>query len=159
MTKLDLKLEGDTHVIVTRRFKAPPEFVYRAHTDAELIKKWLYGPDGWVMTNCLYDARPGGQIRLDWQDANGENAFHLTGEFIALTPNKRIEHVERMHLPDPTPDNHIVTTFAPVDDGTLLSLRMTMPDADARAMMLETGMEEGMEASYVRIDPLFAAED
>ena len=33
MSKLTLKTEGDTHVVVTRRFAAPPEAVYRAHTD------------------------------------------------------------------------------------------------------------------------------
>lgn len=156
MTILNVKLDGDRHVLCTRRFAAPPTFVYRAHTDAELIRKWLYGPDGWVMTECLYEARPGGLIRVGWADENGENGFHLTGEFIDLTLNERIEHVERMHLPDPTPDNHIVTTFAAVDGGTLLTVRMTLPDADSREAMLATGMEEGMEASYARIDPMFA---
>ncbi|KJZ19270.1 SRPBCC domain-containing protein [Loktanella sp. S4079] len=159
MTKLQLKLEGDTHIIVTRRFNAPPAYVYRAHTDPELIKKWLFGPDGWRLTQCTYDARPGGKIRLDWEDENGENGFYLTGEFIALTKNERIEHVERMHLPDPTPDNHNVTTFQADGAGTLLTIRMTVPDAQARAEMLATGMEEGMEASYERIDPMFEMAD
>src|ERR1700735_42147 len=44
MSKLTLKTEGDTHVVVTRRFAAPPEAVYRAHTDPKLIQKWLLGP-------------------------------------------------------------------------------------------------------------------
>ncbi|MFQ1702850.1 SRPBCC domain-containing protein [Loktanella agnita] len=156
MTKLSLTLEGDTHVIVTREFSATPELVYRAHTDPELVKKWLYGPDGWVMTQCTYEAWPGGKIRLDWEDANGENGFYLTGEFIALTPNERTEHVERMHVPDATPDTHCVTSFAAKSGGTLLTLRMTVADAESRAAMLETGVEEGMEASYARIDPMFA---
>lgn len=29
MSKLTLKTEGNTHVVVTRRFAAPPEAVYR----------------------------------------------------------------------------------------------------------------------------------
>jgi len=33
MSKITLQTEGDTHVVVTRRFAAPPEAVYRAHTD------------------------------------------------------------------------------------------------------------------------------
>ena len=44
MSKLTLKTEGDTHVVVMRRFAAPPEKVYRAHTEPELLKKWLLGP-------------------------------------------------------------------------------------------------------------------
>lgn len=37
MSKLDLKLEGDTTVVVTRRFAAPPVEVYRAHVDPECM--------------------------------------------------------------------------------------------------------------------------
>jgi hypothetical protein len=66
----------------------------------------------------------------------------------------RIVHVERMHLPDPTPDNHVVTTFEKDGSGTLMTMRMTLPDAASRTAMLATGMEHGMEASYVRLDAL-----
>jgi uncharacterized protein YndB with AHSA1/START domain len=78
--------------------------------------------------------------------------FFLTGEYLDLEPFRRIVHVERMHLPDPTPDNHVETTFERDGTGTLMTLRMTLPDADTRAAMLKTGMEHGMEASYVRLD-------
>jgi uncharacterized protein YndB with AHSA1/START domain len=57
-----------------------------------------------------------------------------------------------MHLPDPTPDNHIETTFEPDGTGTLMTMRMTLPDAQTRAAMLATGMERGMEASYARLE-------
>lgn len=39
MSKMTLKTEGDTQVIATRRFAAPPEAVYRTHTDQNLIEK------------------------------------------------------------------------------------------------------------------------
>jgi len=60
--------------------------------------------------------------------------------------------VERMFLPDPTPDNHAETRFEPDGNGTLMTIRMTLPDAETRARMLATGMERGMEASYVRLE-------
>jgi uncharacterized protein YndB with AHSA1/START domain len=153
MSKLTLKTEGDTHIVVTRRFAAAPEAVYRAHTEADLVKKWLLGPDGWTMPVCINEARFGGKIRYQWADGKG-GGFYLTGEFIELVPFSRIVHVERMHLPDPTPDNHIVTTFAPDGAGTLMTMRMTLPNAETRAMMLSTGMEHGMEASYVRLETM-----
>ena len=71
MSKMTLKTEGDTHVVVTRRFAAPPEAVYRAHTDPELIQKWLLGPEGWTMPVCINEARPGGKIRYEWTDGKG----------------------------------------------------------------------------------------
>jgi uncharacterized protein YndB with AHSA1/START domain len=153
MSRLTLKTEGDTHVVVTRSFAASPEAVYRAHTDPALIQKWLLGPEGWTMPVCLNDARPGGKFRYEWTNGKGAG-FHITGEYIDLVPYSKIVHVERMFLPDPTPDNHIETTFAADGAGTLMTLRMTLPDAQTRAAMLSTGMEQGMEASYVRLEKI-----
>ena len=151
MTGLTMKTEGDTHVVVTRRFAAPPEAVYRAHTDTKVIQKWMLGPDGWTMPVCINENTPGGKIRYEWSDGAG-GGFHLTGELIELEPHRRIVHVERMHLPDPTPNNHVETTFAPDGAGTLMAMRMTVPDSETRAAMLASGMEHGMEQSYQRLE-------
>ena len=153
MSKMTLTTEGDTHVVVTRRFAAPPKAVYRAHTEAAIIQQWLLGPDGWTMPVCVSEAHPGGRIRYEWSNGKGKG-FHLTGEYVALEPFRRIVHVERMHLPDPTPDNHVETTFEPDGEGTLMTIRMTLPDAKTRQGMLASGMELGMEASYVRLEAI-----
>lgn len=153
MSQLTLTTEADRHVVVTRRFAAPPELVYRAHTEPALVQQWVLGPDGWSMPVCINEARPGGRIRYEWTDGQG-NGFHLTGEYIALEPFSRLVHVERMHLPDPTPDNHVETRFAADGAGTLMTMRMTLPSAEVRAAMLATGMEHGMEASYARLDAM-----
>jgi uncharacterized protein YndB with AHSA1/START domain len=151
MSKVTLKTEGDNQLIVTRRFAAPPEAVYRAHTDPELIRKWLLGPEGWTMPVCINEATPGGKIRYEWTNGKG-GGFYLTGEYLELEPYSRIVHVERMYLPDPTPDNHAETRFDADGDGTLMTIRMTLPDEKTRANMLASGMEGGMEASYVRLE-------
>ena len=151
MGKMTLEIEGDKHVVVKRRFAAPPEAVYRAHTAPSWIQKWMLGPDGWTMPVCICEARPNGKIRYEWTNGSG-GGFHLTGEFLELEPFRRIVHVERMHLPAPTPDNRVETRFDPDGTGTLMTMRMTLPDAQTRSRMLATGMEHGMEASYVRLD-------
>ena len=153
MSKLTMKTEGDTHIIVTRRFAAPPEAVYRAHLDPKLIQKWMLGPEGWTMPVCINEAKPGGKIRFEWANPK-HGGFYLTGEYIELEPYSRIVHVERMHLPDPTPDNHVETRFDADGTGTLMTMRMTLPDEKTRAAMLSTGMERGMEASYARLEGL-----
>jgi uncharacterized protein YndB with AHSA1/START domain len=153
MSKMKLKTEGDKYIIVTRHFAASPEAIYRAHTDPQLIQKWLLGPEGWTMPVCISEARPNGKIRYEWTNGKGAG-FHLTGEYLELAPYSRIVHVERMHLPDPTPDNHVETRFDPDGADTLMTMRMTLPDAETRARMLSTGMERGMEASYVRLESM-----
>ncbi|WP_157015900.1 SRPBCC domain-containing protein [Mesorhizobium xinjiangense] len=155
MSKLTLTKEGERHVIVTRRFAAPPEAVYRAHIEPELMQKWMLGPEGWTMPVCISEARPGGRIRCEWSDGKG-GGFYLTGEYVELEPFSRIVHMERMHLPDPTPDNHVETRFEPDGQGTLMTMRMTLPDVEARAAMLASGMEHGMEASYARLERMAA---
>ena len=151
MSKLTLNTEGDRYVVVTRRFAAEPAVVYRAHVDPAVIQRWMLGPEGWSMPVCLCDARPTGKIRYEWSNGQGRG-FYLTGEFLELEPPYRIVHVERMHLPDVTPDNHIETRFESDGDGTLLIMRMTLPDPETRTRMLATGMEHGMETSYVRLE-------
>jgi uncharacterized protein YndB with AHSA1/START domain len=153
MSKMVLTTEGDKYVVVTRRFAASPELVYRAHTEPALIQKWLLGPDGWTMPVCISEARPGGPIRYEWTDGKG-GGFYLTGEYVELVPFSKIVHVERMHLPDPTPDNHVETRLDTDNGGTLMTMRMTLPNAKTRAAMLATGMEHGMEASYVRLEKM-----
>jgi uncharacterized protein YndB with AHSA1/START domain len=151
MSKLTLRTDGEQHVIITRRFKASPEAVYRAHIEPKIMQKWLLGPPGWTMPVCISEAKPGGKLRCEWTDGKGGD-FYLTGEYVILEPFRRIVHIERMHLPDPTPDNRVETMFEPDGAGTLMTMRMTLPNAEARAAMLATGMEEGMEASYARLD-------
>jgi uncharacterized protein YndB with AHSA1/START domain len=151
MNKLSLRLEGDTVIVVERSFPGPPEAVFRAHTEPKLIQQWMLGPPGWSMHSCVCELKVGGKLRYDWSDGNG-GGFFLTGEFLELDAPHRIVHVERMHLPDPTPDNRIETTFTAEGTGTRMVVRMTAPSAEVRKMMLESGMEQGMEASYARLE-------
>ena len=114
------------------------------------------------MPVCINDARPGGELRWEW--ANDEGAgFHVTGTYEVVEPPQgsrpgRIVHVERMHLgpdgPDPTPDNHIETTFAADGSGTLLTVVMRVDTPEAMEAMIATGMTDGMETTYSRIDTL-----
>jgi len=153
MIKMTLRTEGDRFVVVTRRFAAPPKAVYRAHTEPKLLQKWLLGPDGWRMPVCICEPRPGGKLHYQWENDKG-GRFSITGEFIELVPFSRIVHVERMHLPETTAENHVETRFAADGAGTLLTLRMTLPDAMARDAMLSTNMQHGMEASYTRLETI-----
>jgi uncharacterized protein YndB with AHSA1/START domain len=154
MSKMTLQTVGDSDLVVKRRFNATPEMIYRAHTDPKLIQQWMLGPDGWQMPVCISEARPGGKIRYEWTDGKG-GGFHLTGEYLELEPFARIVHVERMHLPDATPDNRVETRFDRDGAETLMTMVMALPDAKTRAAMLESGMEHGMEAGYVRLERMF----
>lgn len=153
MSKLTLETEGDRFVVVKRRFAAPPEAVFRAHLEPDLVQQWMLGPEGWTMPVCINDGKPGGKFRYEWSDGQG-HGFYLTGEILEIEPFHRMVHIERMHLPDPTPDNHVTTTFTSDGTGTLMTMRMSLPDEETRKAMLASGMEHGMEESYARLESL-----
>ncbi len=154
MTALKIDLTGNGSAVATRQFNATPEQVFRAHVEADLIRLWMGGMEGWDMTHCASDARAGGVLRYGWANEEG-HSFEITGEYEVVTPFSEIRHVERMHMPEPTPDNRCHTTFEAKNGGTLLTLRMQLPDEESLKAMLDTGMEQGMEDSYSRIDGLF----
>jgi uncharacterized protein YndB with AHSA1/START domain len=130
-----------------------PKRSIEAHAEPRLIQKWVLGPDGRTMPICISEARPGGKISYEWAGGQG-GGFCLTGEYVELVPFSRIVHIERMHLLNPMPDDRVETTFPPDGAGTLMTIRMTLQDAATRAAMLATGMEHGMEASYVRLETM-----
>jgi uncharacterized protein YndB with AHSA1/START domain len=162
--------EGQSAVLVTRRFAAIPAAVYEAHTQAESLRQWVLGPEGWAMTVCESEAVPGGRIHFEWMHEAegspdltglgstglGSTGLRLTGEYLEVEPGVRTVHRERMHMPDPSPDTLVETSFAADGEGTLLRMRMTYPDAALRDQMLNEGMSEGMSASYARLDTLLS---
>ena len=106
------------------------------------------------MPVCVNEARPGGKIRYEWSRRQGRRVL----------PDRRVSGTGAVQ-PDrsrgadaPARSVRRTTTSKrrsqPDGTGTLMTMRMTLPDAETRAAMLATGMEHGMEASYVRLEEL-----
>ena len=143
----------DTHVKITRAFEAPRSLIWRAHTEPELMKRWLLGPDGWVMTVCENDPVVGGSYRNAWapEDQTQGEPFGFEGENLVIEPERRLVNTERMTgLDAPGTVNDL--TLDEVDGVTLMTLYITYTDAAQRDMILATGMTDGMEASYQRLE-------
>jgi uncharacterized protein YndB with AHSA1/START domain len=150
---LTFELVGDTQLVITRDFDAPPALVWRAHTERDLVRKWQAGFDGWTLDIVAFDATPGGRYHLDYRGPEDE-AFAITGTFVALEAPRRIVQDEVMLMPDPTPTNHIETVFSEHGAGTRMVMTMTLPDAETRKAMMDTGMTDGMEFSYQTLEAL-----
>lgn len=148
---VEAQLLSDTQVRVSRVIRGTVDQVWAAHHDPELMKRWLLGPDGWTMPVCEIAANVGDTYRNEWEDANGENRFGFTGELLASEPKFRELTTENMiGMEGPGTTNEL--TLTPVEGGTLLSLLITYPNKELRDMVLATGMTDGMESSYARME-------
>ena len=153
---LTFELKGDTQLVVTRDFDAPPALVWRAHMEPALVRKWQNGGgDGWEVAEVEIDARVGVRYRMLHRGPEGE--FQITGTFLEVEEPHRVLQEEIMLLPDPTPPNLVETLFTARGAGTRMVMTMTLPDAEVRAQMMATGMLDGMELSYQNLDALEAA--
>jgi uncharacterized protein YndB with AHSA1/START domain len=142
---------SDTQVRVSRVIRGTVEQVWRAHHDPDLLRRWLLGPDGWTMPVCEVATEVGDSFRHEWEAEDGSGRFGFEGELREATPPHRAVTTEAMIGSDgPATLNEL--TLTPVDGGTLMILVITYPSAEMRDMILGTGMSDGMEASYARLE-------
>lgn len=143
------QLLNDTQVRVSRVIHGPMDAVWRAHHEKSLLQKWLLGPDGWTMPVCDVAAAVGDSYRYEWE--KGADRFGFEGELLDELPPFRSVSTERMiGMPGEGTTNEL--TLTPFDGGTLLSLLITYPNVEMRDMVLSTGMTDGMETSYRRLE-------
>jgi len=138
----------DQHVRITRLIEGPRALVWRAHHEPELLQKWLLGPDGWQMVEC----EVGDTYRYVWQQGDDESTrFGFEGETVLSEPTWRAVTTEQMiGMPGPSTLNDL--QLYEEDGATLLTLLIEYPDKETRDMILATGMTDGMEASYARLE-------
>ena len=137
-------LPTDEQILITREFAAPRELVYRAWTTPELVKLWWAGRRGEV-TSAEIDLRVGGTWRYVMVASGGhEVAFH--GEFREIVPNERIVTTEVYEGAPPGLEDPInVVTFQESDGRTTLSILMVVESREVRDMIIDSGMEGGMQ--------------
>ncbi len=140
-------------VEIVREFDAPPEAVFRAHTDPELVVQWL-GPRRLTMRIDHYDARTGGSYRYTHHDDDGEYGFF--GAFHEVRPSERIVQTFTY---EGFPDGVSLDTLTLEDLGdgrTRLRALSVVDSMEARDAMIASGMETGVREGYERLDELLA---
>lgn len=148
--KAKVTLPTDTEILITREFDAPKHLVYKAWTTPDLVKRWWAGKRGKV-TLAEIDLRVGGRWRYVMvADRGFEVAFH--GEFREIVPDERIVNTEVYEgapppgagAEDAEPPVNIVT-FTETKGRTTLSLLTQCPSKALRDLIIDSGMEGGMQ--------------
>lgn len=144
---------SETQVRVARVVTGTVEQVWNAHSEPELMRQWLLGPDGWSMPVCEVATTVGDTYRYEWQHDGSDNHFGFTGELLESDKPYRTVTTEAMIGMD-VPGTLNELTLRAVEGGTLLSLVITYATVEQRDAVLETGMTDGMETSYRRLEEL-----
>jgi len=159
---LEVTQPSDREVRVVRSFNAPRQLVWDAHTKPELIVTWMLGPPGWTMPVCEMDVRAGGAYRWRWKSQEDGKEFGFFGKFLEVDSPNRLVHEENFDPGDvggamPAGEPAIITAeFKEVRGVTTLTTTMLFPSKEARDGAVGTGMTDGMEMGYARLDALFA---
>ena len=74
----------DTVIRVSRVIRAPIDKVWAAHHNPELVRDWMLGPDGWVMTTCDVAQQVGDSYRYEWKLPGAPTGSVLPGELLAF---------------------------------------------------------------------------
>jgi uncharacterized protein YndB with AHSA1/START domain len=149
-----LTLPTETQIQITREFAAPKHLVFKAWTTPELIKRWWHANRGEV-TVADVDLRVGGKWRWAMIATGGfEVAFH--GEYREIVPNERIVHTEVFEgVPGGDEDPAIVTITLTEQEGrTTLTQLMQVSNRETRDMIINTGMEAGLQDALDLLEQL-----
>jgi uncharacterized protein YndB with AHSA1/START domain len=153
--------------VVTRSFEAPRQLIWDCHTKPELVQRWLFGPEGWSMPYCVIDLRVGGRYRYVWRQLDNSREFGSYGHYDEVVPVERIVFTEEMDGLDGQPmnieapvegPNPSVNIMTLVESGgrTTMTLTMRFASKEIRDMALQSGMTDGMEVGYRRLDAMAA---
>jgi uncharacterized protein YndB with AHSA1/START domain len=140
-------------VRITREFDAPPDKVFRAHTDPDLVVQWL-GPRDLTMTIDHFDCRSGGSYRYVHVRGDEEYGFH--GSFHEVRPSELIVQTFTFEgVPDGVALEKM--TFEDLGDGRTRLVATSLVDSFAdRDAFVAGGMETGVREGYERLDELLA---
>jgi uncharacterized protein YndB with AHSA1/START domain len=153
MTTTVTATPGTHELSYERVFQASPDLVYRAHTEADIVRRWWGGNSETIVDRL--EAKPGGVWRYLTKEDGTEYGFH--GVFHDLVPGERI--VQTFEF-EGMPGHVLLETMVLTDQGdgtTKLSGSSVFQSVEDRDGMLASGMESGMNDSLAQLDKVLAS--
>jgi uncharacterized protein YndB with AHSA1/START domain len=150
---LILTTPTDKEIAITRVFNAPRELVFDCYTKPELLRRWMFGPNGWTFTVCDIDLRVGGKYRYVWTSPE-DASMGIGGVFKTILPPEKIINTQLFDQ-DWTGGEAIVTLSLTEQDGQTTAVTSILHSSkEARDLALQSEMEHGMEMGFERLEAL-----
>lgn len=138
---------GEDPIVVESYFAAPPEKVFAAWTDPDIVVQW-FGQAPYSLKSATIDLRPGGAWRfLMAEDGRQSTAFE--GAYMEIDPPARlvfswshvIDHVESGR--NATPESRVEVEFTRNGDGTDVRLVHSGIEVEGARRGVGGGWEKG----------------
>jgi uncharacterized protein YndB with AHSA1/START domain len=155
MSKLRVIAEpGKQEIVLIRMFDAPRELVFRTYTDPATIGEW-WGPRSMTTTVDRMEVKKGGIWRFVQQESNGTIHAHNGVYHEVTAPERLVNTYEYEGFPGSV--GLVTTTFEELPDGKTKFTEVTLyPSVEAREGVLQSGMTEGAEELFDRLEALMA---
>jgi uncharacterized protein YndB with AHSA1/START domain len=144
-------IPGSLELVITHKFDAPRDLVYRVYNDPKLLPDW-WGPRRLTTTVERMELRPGGNWRYVQRDEDG-NIFAFHGVYHSFDSNKQIiSTFEWEGMP-----GHVIlvtTNFEEKDGRTIITQNEVFQSVEDRDGMIQQGMEEGIIEGDERFNEL-----
>lgn len=141
--------KAEFELVLERVFDAPPEKVFRAWTDPDLLKQWFV-PKPWSLASVDQDVRAGGRANIVMADPEG-NEYPNEGVFLEVVPNRKIVTTDAFTegwVPSGKPFMAAETLFEPAPGGkTKYTARAMHWNAESKAEHEKMGFHEGWGAA------------
>jgi uncharacterized protein YndB with AHSA1/START domain len=135
---------SDRELVLMRLFDAPPEKVYRAWTEPELLKQW-FAPLPWTTPHAEIDLRPGGANRIVMRSPEGDD-YPNHGVYLEVVPNERLVFTDaytQAWVPSQAPFMRVVLTFEDAGGKTSYTSRVLHWSVDDRKRHEDMGFHQG----------------
>jgi len=143
---------SERELVVSRTVNGPASLVFRAWTDAELLRQW-WAPKSFPITllSCETDVRVGGGYRLVF--GYEDQTMEFFGRYLEVTPPSRLAWTNEEG------DEATVTTvtFQEADGRTRLTVHDLYPSKEALDAAIASGSTSGMPESLSQLEELLAS--
>jgi uncharacterized protein YndB with AHSA1/START domain len=141
-------------LVITRRLKAPREFVWRTFEDPYLLAQW-WGPENFTSTISKLEFRAGGEWHVTMHRPDG-GEHPVRYQFVEILAPERI--VYRPFRPPEAvgrnlPPGYLATlTFEALGEETIFTMRAEFESAADLAVAMTGGFFEGTNQAFDKLE-------
>jgi len=151
---LQVTTPSDREIAMTRVFDAPRRLVFDALTRPEFLKRWLLGPPGWEMVVCEIEPKVGSAYRYEWRRESDGSSMGMGGVLTEVVAPERLVATEKFDQAWYPGEATVTQVLVEKDGKTTLTVTVRYESQEIRDGVLKSPMEQGVAASYDRLEEL-----